>query len=982
MSQKIIKSRVNLLGKQKGIVFGKHSLKVVEKSSTRTIKYSDIIGFCTVRRSFFGHQIQVSTENGVVVIGGLSHTKTIPQFHAINRSIQVAIESKITDTYTRFSKATVGQYLRESAIPDVQAIIEPMVRLFNKTPDAWEIYLSGEPLQKIKKLSELSPISSSANFLRELHVGRVLNARKNFYDSIESNPLTEEQRLSVVQHDDFNMVLAAAGTGKTSVIVAKTTDILERQLAKPEEVMVLAYGNAAAEELRIRSKERLKAANIHHYDLDKQISTFHSRGFQVIAAAQKQSVEEFRKLNMSWLVEKPALLEFINNWLVTFIEESEENLNTFIETVYYAYNPFLSESEEAHQEALKGKKYITLNGVEVKGYQEVLIGNWLFKNGIEYVYEPDYSNRLGINIGFPYRPDFYVKPVEGAISDQIYIEHFGIDREENTRADINKAKYNQGIKDKKALHEKMETDLVDTYHYDWCEGNLEAVLEAKLRALNVVPKPISKEEILEAVRKQDFIKNAVNELSETLSAVRSEAIEGYEIQRRLEVADIQNARSHMELIEGLRQAYVGELRSRNHLDFDDMILLATQYLKEGMFKPEWKYILVDEFQDISVSRWNFLMELLKAPGTSLTVVGDDWQAIYAFVGGKLEYTTRFQNNVGNHALTKLQKTFRYNNSIADTAGGFVMKNPEQYQKQIVTHTQVDSSEVFLIDNHDANEKDPTEATLNAVEKAIKEIYAGDADASIGILTRYRKSKTAAAQRFTKKRGFKNMKFWTLHGSKGLEADYCFVLDLNQGYFGFPTERKENEVVSALMPTVDMYPHAEERRLFYVAITRSKKRCYLVADPKEPSEFVLELLRPEYKINIVSEHFTPEKLAARKCPNCKTGYLKPKKGERGTYICSTGLGCPTEAVECKCCADSLAVKKPRYGECLICKATFQLCPRCKSPKIIRLGRYGVYVACSGYKGEENEDSCKFKDKLSPKMKGKIGANERIPYSGIF
>ncbi|MFH0281355.1 UvrD-helicase domain-containing protein [Vibrio alginolyticus] len=281
MPQKIIKSRVNLLGKYKGVVFGKHSLRVVDKLSSRTIKYSDILGFCTIKRSIFGHNLQVTTDNGVVVISGLSHRKIIPQFHAINRTIQVAIESKITDTYTRFSKA-VGQYLRESAIPDVQAIIEPMVRLFNKTPDAWEIYLSGEPLQKIKKLSELSPISSSANYLRELHVGRVLNARKNFYDSIESNPLTEEQRLSVVQHDDFNMVLAAAGTGKTSVIVAKTTDILERQLAKPEEVMVLAYGNAAAEELRIRSKERLKAANIHHYDLDKQILRF-------IAVASKLS---------------------------------------------------------------------------------------------------------------------------------------------------------------------------------------------------------------------------------------------------------------------------------------------------------------------------------------------------------------------------------------------------------------------------------------------------------------------------------------------------------------------------------------------------------------------------------------------------------------------------------------------------------------------------------------------------------------------
>ena len=174
MPQKIIKSRVSLLGKYKGIVFGKHSLKVVGKSSSRTIKYSNILGFCTIKRSIFGHNLQVTTDNGVVVISGLSHRKIIPQFHAINRTIQVAIESKITDTYTRFSKAAVGQYLRESAIPDVQAIIEPMVRLFNKTPDAWEIYLSGEPLQKIKKLSELSPISSSANYLRELHVGRVL----------------------------------------------------------------------------------------------------------------------------------------------------------------------------------------------------------------------------------------------------------------------------------------------------------------------------------------------------------------------------------------------------------------------------------------------------------------------------------------------------------------------------------------------------------------------------------------------------------------------------------------------------------------------------------------------------------------------------------------------------------------------------------------------------------------------------------------
>lgn len=969
MAQKIVKSRVNLLGSCKGIVLGQHSLKIVYKSGTQRVNYSEILGFCTIERSLLGHKLEITTDSGVINVSGLSHLKAIPQFNTINFTIKSFIETKIKDIYSKFSKAAVGQYLRESKISEVQSIIEPMVRLFNKNSESWSSHISQEHFDRMKKLAELSPVSMSAESLRVIHTSRVLKDREAFYDSIESNPLTPEQRLSVVQHDDYNMVLAAAGTGKTSVMVAKTTDILERDLANPDEVMVLAYGREAAKELKTRSKERLSKANIP-YDLDKQISTFHSRGYQIIAKAQQMSVDEFKNLRMSRLRKDGPRTEFINNWLVTFIEDNEDNLNAFIETVYYAYNPFLSESEEAHQEALKGKKYITLNGVEVKGYQEVLIGNWLFKNGVNYKYEPNYANEIGKDIGFPYHPDFQVKDTN------IFIEHFGIDKDGNTRAGINKIKYNQQIKEKIALHKVMGTRLVKTFHYNWCDDELESVLEKQLIDYGVKLNPISKEQIIAAVTQQDFIKNAVKELSATLAAVRSEAIEGYEIQSRLEKAGVQNAKSHMLLIESLRQAYVAELRSRNQIDYDDMILLATDYLRDGMFEPKWKYILVDEFQDISVSRWNFLLELLKAKNCSLTVVGDDWQAIYAFTGGKLEYTTRFKDKLGNHALAMLQKTFRYNNSIADTAGKFVMKNPEQYKKDIVTHTQVNSSEVYLMDNQD-EEKDPIQATLNVVEKTILEIYRKDPQASIGILTRYNKTKNAAKERFGKHHGFNNMDFWTLHGSKGLEADYCFILDLNQGFFGFPTERKDNEIVSALMPTIDVYPHAEERRLFYVAITRAKKRCYLIADPKEPSEFVLELLDSKYHLNIVSEHFTPEKLAARKCPKCKTGYMKPKRGVWGVYECSTGLGCLTEAVGCDDC-NGIAIKKDKYGECISCKSRFQLCPNCKAPKVVRANKKNrrLFVACSSFRGNEDK-SCKFMGSLNPRLQQRLKEKDRVP-----
>src|SRR5690606_26437598 len=126
-------------------------------------------------------------------------------------------------------------------------------------------------------------------------------------------------------------------------------------------------------------------------------------------------------------------------------------------------------------------------------------------------------------------------------------------------------------------------------------------------------------------------------------------------------------------------AYIAKLKQDGRIDFDDMIIRATSLIKSQEFIPNWKHILVDEFQDISMARMELLKSILSnGPTPILTVVGDDWQSIYRFSGGKLELTTRFDQLVGSHTVSKLEKTYRYNNSIADTAGAFVMENPEQY----------------------------------------------------------------------------------------------------------------------------------------------------------------------------------------------------------------------------------------------------------------------------------------------------------------
>ena len=103
--------------------------------------------------------------------------------------------------------------------------------------------------------------------------------------------------------------------------------------------------------------------------------------------------------------------------------------------------------------------------------------------------------------------------------------------------------------------------------------------------------------------------------------------------------------------------YEDELRSTNSIDFNDMLLLATNFVKVNRIK-KYKYIIVDEYQDTSFIRYLFLKEIIKNTGAKITCVGDDYQSIYRFNGCDLNMFLDFRKYFGRFKLLKIVNTYR------------------------------------------------------------------------------------------------------------------------------------------------------------------------------------------------------------------------------------------------------------------------------------------------------------------------------------
>jgi len=924
-----------------------NGVTLVSKYNNETaIPFSELNDLPMARTGFFGNKLTIKTEAQVYAVSFLKSGQFHQSFDFIYKGAVKNITDHIQLIYAEFKRKAIDGYLRDSEVEELESRILPLISRYHASKEAWDESIDKAVIDSILSIISNCPLEDSKEKLRSEYESKMLKSRKTFYDNAESNPLTEPQRLAVIRNNDRNLVLAAAGTGKTSVMVAKALDLMESGRAKKEEILILAYNKAAAKELENRILERGVSYGVAEGNCPS-VYTFHALGREIL---KKAGIPTY----LSDFADDPIKLKmWVSEWLVNYIQSSPKCLNRFIELAYQPINPFDFSTKEEYDAYVRDNEYRTLQGERVKGFQELCVANWFFMNGIEYEYEAPYVTKVRIQVGFDYRPDFHIK------GTNIYLEHFGVDRNGKTRPDIDASKYNLEMDSKRKLHRECRTTLLETFHYDWIEDKLEDRLERLMIDSGVEIKRKSPEDLLEFLNNMGFIEKSAERYLKCLQAIRVERLDQNLILERLKANNIVKAVQYTEILNSLHADYVKELDAQGSIDFDDMIIRAINVVTSGSFTPKWSHILVDEFQDISMARMEFLKSLV-AQGKKpiLTVVGDDWQSIYRFSGGKLELTTRFEELIGSYSLTKLEKTFRYNNSIADTSGTFVMRNPEQYKKQVVTHTKVDSSQVYLLDNEGSLE--------DKVVQVINKIRKNDLTGSISVLARYRYLLENVKKKVKSGEPIPDLKYWTFHGSKGLEADYCVLIGFFQGKSGFPNMNKEEAVVESLLPSLDTFPHSEERRLLYVALTRTKKKSYLIADPRATSEFIDELLTPKYKLHIASKTFEERYRRIFKCDICSVGYYRLLSGKYGDfYSCSSGLVCKSRPRICDKCG-SPSIDKQDRSVCnnKACNYMKPICDRCGRPMKVKEGRFGKFLGCSGY--GIKEDQCKSTRKYLPSL----------------
>ncbi|MCP5015830.1 MAG: hypothetical protein GY938_11275 [Ketobacter sp.] len=186
---------------------------------------------------------------------------------------------------------------------------------------------------------------------------------------------------------------------------------------------------------------------------------------------------------------------------------------------------------------------------------------------------------------------------------------------------------------------------------------------------------------------------------------------------------------------------------------------------------------------------------------------------------------------------------------------------------------------------------------------------------------------------------------TVHRSKGLEADYVIITGLTANKYGFPSEIEDDPLLDLVLADSDSYPNAEERRLFYVALTRARKQVHLVVDALRPSVFAQELLNGPYDV----QHIGRAKHDPHTCPECRSGMIVEKK--EGFGACSNFPFCSYIAPKCQSCYSGYMLPSTSGGERAYrctrpqCEGAAPVCPECKIGALVyKKPTHGTLLAC--------------------------------------
>lgn len=718
-----------------------------------------------------------------------------------------------------------------------------------------------------------------ANY-NELFIASEASKWSDLFARLEDNPLTTRQVESVVTEEDATLVVAGAGTGKTSSVVGKIGYLLNANIAKPNSILALAFNRDAAKEMR----ERVEQKTGHKIE----IRTFHSYGKFLIEndVKEKLKIADYESFDR-------AKLAHVNSILEAMYDDGEE-ANLIINFLsFHRYPAKFREDFKSHKDYLSYMSKlqpVTLKDEWVKSFEEVLIADWLTIHGVKYEYEKPYEIKTSSRFKRQYQPDFYLTDYG------IYLEHFGIDKNGKTAPWISSEDYNRSIEWKRSLHKQNGTTLVETYSWERMEGTLSKKLAEKLGAVGVTIRRVSNEELRKQFETKQVGGRLVSLINDFLSVFKEGQWKIEELDAKLAQKDIAESRrlsAFLRIFEAFMRRYDNHLSARGELDFADLIAKATVAIQTGKAKPKFTHIIVDEFQDISRGRSNFLQAIrASSGGAKLMCVGDDWQSIYGFTGSDVHITTKFADSFGFFKRVDLDRTFRFRQPIIDASARFIQMNPAQLKKEIRGRDASDQVEIEVV----AGDEHNLENSLNQILRQISEIKPGKT-ASVLFLGRYNFTKPEFFQNLTKKYKSLEISFLTVHKSKGLQADYVVILGLENAKFGFPGSIATDPIMSLVIPSEEDYEDAEERRVFYVALTRAKEKVYLVK-PTNPSKFLVELMA--YDEVSAGENL---KNVDTSCSECGLGsyVLKfPNRINGYAWRCSYGRYCGGKAKFCPTC----------------------------------------------------------------------------------
>lgn len=701
---------------------------------------------------------------------------------------------------------------------------------------------------------------------------------------VNGKSLDAQQRDAVVTDEYNNLVIAGAGSGKTLTVVGKIKYLVERWGVQPENILVTSFTRKSVNEL----SDRIERAGI----TGVSCKTFHKIGLDILGEVGVANENELKKCVVNYLRKEihahpdqvSAYIEFYGCYRHLPKDYSE----------YETDGKRLEELKATDLTTIKGQ-LDTLNGERVKSLEELMIANFLFMHGVNYEYESVYPGEYD-RFGRAYQPDFYLPDYD------IYLEHFGVN--ENGRCPwietaIEEQKYLDGMAWKREVHAKNGTRLIESYSY-WNKDHdllnkVGVLLESNGVAL------VDDKEMLASVYSQlsqdnKHLRSIVALVTTFLSLAKANDASMAEVADRGREAYKGNGymwyrfELFMSFVEPIMALYQQTLSDKGQVDFDDMINLAADKINQEGTREYYSHIIVDEYQDISKSRFALIKAIRDACGAKLLCVGDDWQSIYRFAGSDVSLFTDFGQYVGHHETIKIEHTYRNSQELVDIASAFIERNPSQIHKKM--HSDKHERMPVII----TMEEDMAEGLESALDSILsRENYSGRilvlGRHNFDIETAYpdfkgcdtyqsgsmslKRDRRTGDVRLTY-RGYANITFMSVHRAKGLEADDVVVLNLQNATYGFPNRIEDDPILQILLGRSENSEFAEERRLFYVAITRTKQSVHLVSGSLEsgngPSPFVEELKKGNEGHIGIRQKKGEDLWHPALCPRCGTGRL--------------------------------------------------------------------------------------------------------------